>query len=247
MTGAWCVWLVARANVWNWPVGIANNVFFLIIFLAAGLYADGVLQIVYMGLAAYGWWAWLHGGDTGHELPVSRVTPRQWIVLAGTGVVGTLVVAGNATALAARDGAFTLFNVASGSAEIRGYKAGLQLTPATAAVRAGATTDGVELVASSAALASVSGDVSFVNASANVTSVVLVVKSTFNSALARGEVPVGLRQSQVSGHYSFEGVPAGTYTIAVVHPKMGRREVPIIVAPQVTSTATLAFKYRPSP
>ncbi|WP_291415233.1 nicotinamide mononucleotide transporter [Actinophytocola sp.] len=30
--GALCVLLVARQNVWNWPVGIANNITFLVLF-----------------------------------------------------------------------------------------------------------------------------------------------------------------------------------------------------------------------
>ncbi|MFZ5892382.1 MAG: hypothetical protein ACOY0T_15085 [Myxococcota bacterium] len=126
---------------------------------------------------------------------------------------GTLIVSGAASALAGSNGAFTLFNVPSGSAEIRGYKAGLQLDPATATVSAGATVEGIELKSGAAPLGSVSGSVSFVNAGTNQTSVVLVVKSTFNAALARGEVPVGLRQFPVSGQYAFEGVPIGEYVV----------------------------------
>ena len=66
VSGALCVWLVARQNVWNWPIGIANNITFLILFWTAGLYADSSLQVVYVGLAVYGWWAWLRGGDRAH-------------------------------------------------------------------------------------------------------------------------------------------------------------------------------------
>lgn len=92
VTGALCVWLVARQNVWNWPVGIANNITFFVLFWAAGIYADATLQIVYLGLAVYGWWAWLRGG-TGHgHLPVSRTTSRQWVALAAAGVAATAVL-----------------------------------------------------------------------------------------------------------------------------------------------------------
>lgn len=90
VSGALCVWLVARQNVWNWPIGIANNVTFLILFWAAGLYADSSLQVVYLGLALYGWWAWLRGGDAHTSLRVSRTTKNQWVVLAAVGVVGTV-------------------------------------------------------------------------------------------------------------------------------------------------------------
>ena len=127
--------------------------------------------------------------------------------------VGSLVVAGGATALAERDGTFVVFNVPAGSQEVRGYRAGLSLKPATATVTAGADTTGVVLAIDSAPLATVSGDVSFVNASASSTSVVLVVKSTFNATIARGEVPAGLRAANVSGKYSFANVPAGQYVV----------------------------------
>jgi nicotinamide mononucleotide transporter len=92
LSGAWCVWLVARQHIANWPIGIANNVFFLVLFGAAGLYADAGLQIVYIALALYGWWGWLFGDridDRRGPLTVRRTTPREWAVLAAAGVLGT--------------------------------------------------------------------------------------------------------------------------------------------------------------
>ncbi len=89
VTGAACVYAVARQKMWNWPVGIANNVFFLIIFVAAGLYSDAGLQVVFGALAAYGWWSWLRGGQARRALTVSTTSRSQWLVLAGCGVAGT--------------------------------------------------------------------------------------------------------------------------------------------------------------
>lgn len=92
VTGALCVWLVARQNVWNWPIGILNNLAFLVLFLTGGLYADGMLQVVYIALAVYGWWAWLRGGAAHTELPVSRTTAVQWWLLLATGVASTALL-----------------------------------------------------------------------------------------------------------------------------------------------------------
>jgi nicotinamide mononucleotide transporter len=89
VTGALCVWLVARQNPWNWPIGILNNLAFLALFATSGLYADSGLQVVYLGLALYGWWSWLRGGVEHTPLPVSRTTPAQWLWLAVAGVVLT--------------------------------------------------------------------------------------------------------------------------------------------------------------
>lgn len=46
ITGAACVWLLVKENLWNWPVGIVNNLFFLVLFFRSGLYADSGLQVV---------------------------------------------------------------------------------------------------------------------------------------------------------------------------------------------------------
>ncbi|HEX2877163.1 MAG TPA: hypothetical protein VHP33_38195 [Polyangiaceae bacterium] len=129
------------------------------------------------------------------------------------GAAGTLVVAGGASGVADKDGTYVIFNVPAGELEVRGYAAGLSLEPASALVKAGSEVDGVDLAVSDAALGAVNGSVSFVNASAKTTSVVLVVASTFNEALKRGEVPRGLRAFPVSGAYAFADVPAGDYVV----------------------------------
>jgi nicotinamide mononucleotide transporter len=85
VTGAVNVWLLARQNIWNWPVGIANNLAYLLLFATSGLYGDAGLQTVYITLGIYGWRIWMRGG-TGFRLPVSRTPARVWTWLA----VGTL-------------------------------------------------------------------------------------------------------------------------------------------------------------
>ena len=91
-SGALCVWLVARQHIANWPIGIANNVFFILLFAQAGLFADAGLQVVFIGLAAYGWWTWVHGGSATAPLPVRRTTATEWVVLVGCGVLGTAAI-----------------------------------------------------------------------------------------------------------------------------------------------------------
>ena len=67
------MWLTVRQNIWNWPVGIANNVFFIALFWRTRLYADMALQFVYIVLAAAGWYWWLRGGGNRGALTVSRI------------------------------------------------------------------------------------------------------------------------------------------------------------------------------
>ncbi|MFE5107096.1 nicotinamide riboside transporter PnuC [Streptomyces sp. NPDC056663] len=89
-SGALCVWLVARQHLANWPIGIANNLLFILLFTQSGLYADAGLQIVFITLAAYGWWTWTHGGGPGSpDLPVRNTGRTEWVRLCTAGVLGT--------------------------------------------------------------------------------------------------------------------------------------------------------------
>jgi nicotinamide mononucleotide transporter len=89
LTGALCVWLTVKAHIANFPVGLANDIFFLVLFLAAGLYADSALQIVFFVLGAVGWWQWLHGGVDRGRLQVGRASIAELAVLAGIVILTT--------------------------------------------------------------------------------------------------------------------------------------------------------------
>ena len=62
LTGLVCVYLVARASIWNWPLGIANTLLYTVVFLRARLYGDALLQVVFAVLNGYGWWSWTPPG-----------------------------------------------------------------------------------------------------------------------------------------------------------------------------------------
>jgi nicotinamide mononucleotide transporter len=72
VTGAASVWLTVLARISNFPVGIANSAFFLVLFGSARLYADSGLQVVYIALGFAGWWQWRHGGQERGRLEVAR-------------------------------------------------------------------------------------------------------------------------------------------------------------------------------
>ena len=101
VTGAASVGLTVAARISNFPVGIANSAFFLVLFLSARLYADSGLQVVYIVLGFAGWWQWLRGGRDQARLRVART---GWRLLAGC-VLFTVAATGGLTVLltAARD------------------------------------------------------------------------------------------------------------------------------------------------
>ena len=81
VTGAACVWLAARENIWNWPIGITNNLFYLAVFWHSKLYADACLQVIFAVISAYGWYEWLFGGEGRTEIPMSRSTRFHLLTL----------------------------------------------------------------------------------------------------------------------------------------------------------------------
>jgi nicotinamide mononucleotide transporter len=91
ITGVINVWLLARQNIWNWPVGLANNAAYLILFATTGLYGDAGLQIVYIALSIYGWWNWARRGSAA-RLPVMRTPTRVWNVLAPLTIISFVVL-----------------------------------------------------------------------------------------------------------------------------------------------------------
>jgi nicotinamide mononucleotide transporter len=58
ITGIVCVALAVAQRIETFPVGIANNVFFVILFTDARLFADAALQLVFIVLGVMGWWVW---------------------------------------------------------------------------------------------------------------------------------------------------------------------------------------------
>jgi nicotinamide mononucleotide transporter len=84
--GAVAVWLTVRENVWCWPTGIVNVALSAIVFAQARLYADEGLQLVYVALCLYGWYAWLFGGADHGALRVARTPSLGWVALATGGV-----------------------------------------------------------------------------------------------------------------------------------------------------------------
>ncbi|HET6897826.1 MAG TPA: nicotinamide riboside transporter PnuC [Vicinamibacteria bacterium] len=76
-TGAACVLLVVDESIWNFPVGLANNVFFLVLFWSARLYGDMALQVVYLVLGVAGWRRWARGAGDGGPLVVTTMRGRE--------------------------------------------------------------------------------------------------------------------------------------------------------------------------
>jgi len=89
------VFLAARANIFTWPTGIANALFFLVIFYQIHLYSDMFLQMYFCGMGVYGWFSWKYRAEH-RQSTIQTLSNSNRLRLAGfigavTLVVGTLI------------------------------------------------------------------------------------------------------------------------------------------------------------
>lgn len=92
VSGAICVWLVVRQNIWNFPLGLINVAISGWIFYQYRLYADSGLQVVYFALNLIGWYLWLYGGEARTALKVQRTSRQELLLTAGFITASTAVL-----------------------------------------------------------------------------------------------------------------------------------------------------------
>ncbi len=112
------VYLTARQIIWCWPLAMVSVTLYAAVFYAARLYADMGLQALYFGLAVYGWWAWLHGGEDHGELEVSLTSRRTRVVLVVVATLGGVLLGQTLTrftnaSLPFMDSMLTSFSIAA--------------------------------------------------------------------------------------------------------------------------------------
>jgi nicotinamide mononucleotide transporter len=83
------VWMVLcnlRVNPLAWPLAMVSSALYGLLFLHSKLYGEAGLQLLFIALAAWGWWQWLRGtGETGRPLVVGWLPwPRRLQLLALT-------------------------------------------------------------------------------------------------------------------------------------------------------------------
>jgi nicotinamide mononucleotide transporter len=74
--------LAVRQQLACWAFAIASSLVYLVVFARAALYMQAALQLFYVAMALYGWWAW-RGDGAGSTLPVTRWTARRHLALIG--------------------------------------------------------------------------------------------------------------------------------------------------------------------
>lgn len=89
ISGIVTVWLTAKENVWNWPIGLLNaGTMFWLMYLGR-LWSDAVLNVIYFILGIFGWYWWLHGSAEKKEIHIVDTPKREWTPIVAIAVVVT--------------------------------------------------------------------------------------------------------------------------------------------------------------
>ena len=74
--------LVARRSVWNFPVGIIGVALYAVVFWNQKLFSMAGLQLFFVAINLYGWWAWSRNKEEEGEVRVrflNKVQRALWI------------------------------------------------------------------------------------------------------------------------------------------------------------------------
>jgi nicotinamide mononucleotide transporter len=86
------IWLTTRRLLICWPVVLAADVLYLVVFYRTRLFSDALLQIFFVVFTLYGWWHWWRGVRADGEVRVVPLSVRGWLVGLATGAVGAVLL-----------------------------------------------------------------------------------------------------------------------------------------------------------
>jgi nicotinamide mononucleotide transporter len=86
-----CIYLAAKANIWNWPISIISIVISAILYFDSHLFGDFILQFYFLFTAFYGWWFWLQKKKE-EEKPIISIGAKHWLLIVAAIIVLTLLL-----------------------------------------------------------------------------------------------------------------------------------------------------------
>jgi nicotinamide mononucleotide transporter len=86
------IWLTTRRLLVCWPVVLAADVIYLIVFYRARLFSDALLQVFFIAFTLYGWWHWWRGVCEEGEVRVVPLSVRGWLAGLAAGAVGAILL-----------------------------------------------------------------------------------------------------------------------------------------------------------
>jgi nicotinamide mononucleotide transporter len=86
------IWLTTRRLLICWPVVLAADVLYLVVFYRARLFSDALLQVFFVAFTLYGWWHWWRDAREEGEVRVVPLSVQGWIAGLAAGAVGAVLL-----------------------------------------------------------------------------------------------------------------------------------------------------------
>ncbi|QKJ67675.1 nicotinamide mononucleotide transporter [Deefgea piscis] len=86
------IYLATRQHRFTWPLQIIASLLYVYLFLNAHLYGESLLQLVYAGIAAYGFYHWRNQTQN-DDVKIERLSRKEWLYINAAGIVLLLLVA----------------------------------------------------------------------------------------------------------------------------------------------------------
>jgi nicotinamide mononucleotide transporter len=86
------IWLTTRRNLLCWPITLAADIIYLIVYYHTLLLSDALLQIFFIAFTLYGWWNWARGVRAEGEVRILRLAPSNAAIGIALGALGSLVL-----------------------------------------------------------------------------------------------------------------------------------------------------------
>ena len=93
------IWLTTKRLLICWPVILAADVLYLVVFFRARLLSDALLQVFFIAFTLYGWWNWWRGVRQDGEVRVVPLPASGLIIAVAAGIAGTFLVGAITTRL----------------------------------------------------------------------------------------------------------------------------------------------------
>lgn len=86
------IWLTTQRMLICWPVVLAADIFYLVVFYQARLYSDALLQVFFIAFTLYGWWHWWRGVRAEGEVRVVPLSVRGRVAGLIVGAIGAILL-----------------------------------------------------------------------------------------------------------------------------------------------------------
>ncbi|HWG20427.1 MAG TPA: nicotinamide riboside transporter PnuC [Terracidiphilus sp.] len=86
------IWLTTRRSLLCWPIILASDVLYLVVFYRAQLLSDALLQVFFVAFTLYGWWNWWRGVQQEGEVRVAPLAMSSALIAIAAGIAGSIVL-----------------------------------------------------------------------------------------------------------------------------------------------------------